>query len=123
MNVMQVTFGKLMSEIRDSNNESLRTMAKRLNISAAFLSAIELGKKTIPLEYADKITEEYNLTKEFHDRIVDAISEANNKIKLGLEDLNDEQKDVALLFARKINNADPELLEKLRKALGEDEKN
>lgn len=120
---MQVTFGKLMSEIRDSNNESLRTMAKRLNISAAFLSAIELGKKTIPLEYADKITEEYNLTKEFHDRIVDAISEANNKIKLGLEDLNDEQKDVALLFARKINNADPELLEKLRKALGEDEKN
>ena len=119
---MQVTFGKIMNEIREKENESLRTMAKRLNISAAFLSAIELGKKTIPLEYADNITKEYHLSQEYHDRIVDAISEANNQIKLGLGNLNNEQKDIALLFARKIDKADPELLEKLRKALG-DEKN
>ena len=119
---MQNAFGKLMNEIREKENESLRTMAKKLEISAAFLSAIELGKKTIPLEYADKISSIYNLDSEYKEKIVDAISKANKQIKLGLDDLNQEQEDVALLFARKINKADPELLEKLRKALG-DEKN
>ena len=119
---MATNFAKLMKEIRKPDNESLRTMAKRLEISAAFLSALEVGKKTIPTEYADKICKEYNLDDTMKDKLTDAISESNNMIKLGLEDLNNDQKNVSLLFARKISNADPNLIKKLKEAL-EDEKN
>lgn len=117
---MATAFSNVMKEVRSNEGESLRTMAKRLGISAAFLSAIEVGKKTIPLDYADKITEEYKLSKEMHDKIKDAIFDTNDMIKLGLNDLNDEQKDVSLLFARKITNADPELIKKLKEALEND---
>lgn len=119
---MATAFSNVLKEVRSKDGDSLRTMAKRLGISAAFLSAIEVGKKTIPLDYADKISEEYKLSKEMHDKIADAIFETNNMIKLGLNELNDEQRDVSLLFARKITNADPELIKKLKEAL-EDDKN
>ena len=79
---MTTSFSNVMKEIRDINNESLRTMAKRLGISAAFLSAIEVGKKTIPLDYAEKISKEYKLSQQMHDKIVDAKErfEINNPI-------------------------------------------
>ena len=119
---MASSFGKVMKEIRDPLNESLRTMAKRLGVSAAFLSALEVGKKTIPVEYADKIAKEYKLSQEMRDKIYVAIFETNKTIKLEVDDLNKEQKKVSLLFARKINNSDPDLIKKLKEAL-EDEKN
>ena len=119
---MATNFAKLMKEIRKPEGESLRTMAKRLEISAAFLSALEVGKKTIPIEYAEKICNEYKLDENMLYRLKDAISESNNMIKLGLEDSNDDQKNVSLLFARKIVNADPDLIKKLKEAL-EDDKN
>ena len=117
---MATNFAKLMKEIRKPEGESLRTMAKRLDISAAFLSALEVGKKTIPLDYPEKICKEYNLDNDMYNRLVDAVSESNNMIKLGLDDLNAEQKDVSLLFARKIVNADPDLIKKLKEALEDD---
>lgn len=112
-------FRKILVEIREKNNESLRTMAKKLNITPAFLSAIEIGKKIIPEDYADTIGTVYNLSEEEKDKLMTAINISNDRIKISLENMNDDQRDVALVFARKIQNADPELIEKLRKALEE----
>ena len=114
---MTTSFSNVMKEIRDINNESLRTMAKRLGISAAFLSAIEVGKKTIPLDYADKISKEYKLSQQMHDKIVDAIYESNNMIKLSLDNLSEEQKELALLFSRKISNLDKDKIDIIKNAL------
>ncbi|MCR5461730.1 MAG: helix-turn-helix domain-containing protein [bacterium] len=120
---MASSFGKVMKEIRTPLNESLRTMAKRLDISAAFLSALEVGKKTIPIDYADKIAKEYKLDKEMRNKIYVAIFETNKAIKLELPSLNKEQRKVSLMFARKISDADPKLIEKLKKALEDEEEN
>lgn len=114
---MATSFSNVMKEVRGANGESLRTMAKRLGISAAFLSAIEVGKKTIPLDYADKIREEYKLSDEMYEKIVDAIFDTNKMIKISLKNLNDEQKDVSLLFARKISSADEKLVKELKELL------
>ena len=48
-------FGLYVRFIREKENDSLRKMADKLNVSAAFLSAMEVGRKTIPIEYAKKI--------------------------------------------------------------------
>ena len=49
-------------------------MAIKLGISAAFLSAIEVGRKPIPVEYADKIKSKYNLTEEQEVELENSIS-------------------------------------------------
>ena len=50
--------------MREKENDSLRQMAIKLGISATFLSAMEVGKKQIPLEYIVKIKGIYDLIEE-----------------------------------------------------------
>ena len=47
--------------------------------------------------------------------------DTNNKVDLELSKMNEAQKEVSMVFARRIENADPELLEKLKKVLEEDQ--
>lgn len=115
-------FGLYVREIRKKNNDSLRTMAKKLNVSAPFLSSMEVGRKVIPIDYIDKIRNLYNLSKEEVEKLEDSINETNNKVSIELEKMTEGQKEISLIFSRKIKNADPELIEKLRKVL-EDDKN
>lgn len=113
-------FGIFIREIRERENDSLRTMAKKMNVSAAFLSALEVGRKTIPLDYVNKIKELYNLNDEETKRLEDSINETNNRVNIELDEMNEHQKELSLVFARKIKNADDDLIEKLRKVLQDD---
>lgn len=106
-----------MREIREKNNESLRQMAIRLGKSAAFLSAMEVGRKTIPLDYVDIISKTYNLNEIEVSKLEDSINITNSKVSIELEKMSEAQKDISLMFARRIKNADENLLSKLREAL------
>ncbi len=114
-------FGTEIRKIRLKQGDSLRKMATKLGISSAFLSAMEVGRKTIPMDYVDKIASLYLLSDEEKDVLLDSINETNKRVSLELEQMNEAQKNISLVFARKINTADEELLEKLRKALLEDD--
>lgn len=115
-------FGLYIRKIREQENDSLRQMAIKLGISAAFLSAMEVGRKQIPLEYVEKIKGIYNLTKEQEVELENSIYETNERVPIELAAMNEAQKDVSLMFARKIKTADEDLLRKLKEALL-DEKN
>lgn len=110
-------FGSFVRKIRERENESLRKMATKLDVTASFLSAMEVGRKTIPLEYSSKISEIYNLSKEDIIELENSIYETNERVLIELDIMNEAQKDVSLLFARKIKTADERLLEKLKEAL------
>lgn len=114
-------FGLVMRDIRNRYSESLRTCAERLNITAAFLSAMEVGRKSIPSTYCDKITKLYDLDEKTHIELYNAIIETNQHVDIEISKMNEAQKEVSMAFARRIENADPELLEKLRKALVDDQ--
>lgn len=115
-------FGLYIRKIREQKNDSLRQMAIKLGISAAFLSAMEVGRKQIPLEYVEKIKDIYNLTEEQEVELENSIYETNERVPIELAAMNEAQKDVSLMFARKIKTADEDLLRKLKEALL-DEKN
>lgn len=115
-------FGKCIRNIREQENDSLRQMAIKLGISAAFLSAMEVGRKAIPIEYVKKIKSIYNLTDEQEVELENSVYETNKRVPIELEQMNEAQKDVSLMFARKIKTADEKLLERLKEALL-DEKN
>ena len=110
---MKTEFNEILSKIRKDSNESLRMMAKRLNISATFLSAMELGKRLIPLDYIAIISNCYELSNEDIKTLEDSIYKTNNKVTIDFENMSDEKKNVSLLFARTIKDIDENLVEKL----------
>ena len=117
---MRSKFGIEMRKIRANTGESLRTMAERIGVSATFLSAMEVGRKAISMDYAKKIKEIYNLSEEDYAKIYDSIVETNQHVDIEISKMNEAQKEVSMVFARRIENADPELIEKLRKVLEEE---
>lgn len=114
-------FGIEIRKIRAKKGDSLRKMAVKLGVSSTFLSAMEVGRKNIPNDYIAKIAELYELNEEEIASLEDSINETNKRVSFELEMMSEAQKDVSLIFARKIKTADDKLLEKLRKALLEDE--
>lgn len=114
-------FGVCLRKIREQEKDSLRQMAIKLGVSAAFLSAMEVGRKTIPVEYVDKIKGIYVLTQEQEIELENSIHETNERVPIELAAMNEAQKDISLMFARKIKTADEELLRKLKEALLDEE--
>lgn len=113
-------FGIVMRKIRGNTGDSLRTCATKLGITATFLSAMEVGRKSIPTYYPEKIKELYSLKEEEYIVLYNSMIETNKHVDIEIEKMNEAQKEVSMVFARKIENADPKLLEKLRKVLEEE---
>ena len=111
------SFGKILKEYRKKNNDTLKTLSEKLEISLPYLSAMEVGRKLVPTEIVLKIKTIYCLSKKEYDDLYMAMLDSNNKVDIELSKMNDAQKEVSMVFARKIENADPELIEKLRKVL------
>ncbi|WP_375610409.1 MULTISPECIES: helix-turn-helix domain-containing protein [unclassified Bartonella] len=61
---MVTSFGKILRKLRIDHSERLLDMAKKLDISVAFLSSVEIGKKSVPVGLEEKIIELYGLDKE-----------------------------------------------------------
>ncbi|WP_208438576.1 helix-turn-helix domain-containing protein [Bartonella grahamii] len=61
---MLTPFGKILRKLRVDHSERLLDMAKKLDISVSFLSAVEIGKKSVPVGLEEKIIELYGLDKE-----------------------------------------------------------
>ncbi len=115
-------YGKFIRTIRKERNENLMTMASKLNVSVAFLSALEVGKKQIPLNYAKKIQEIYNLNEYDYKELQEAIMMTNRRVLISLDNLNNDQQNVSIAFARQINTASQKTLDELRKILEDGEK-
>ncbi|WP_208439589.1 helix-turn-helix domain-containing protein [Bartonella grahamii] len=60
---MVTPFGKILRKLRIDHSERLLDMAKKLDISVAFLSSVEIGKKSVPVGLEEKIIELYGLDK------------------------------------------------------------
>lgn len=58
------TFGERIRELRDEKDVSLRELAKKLDVSAAFLSDIELGRRYPSDKVLVKISEALGVTNE-----------------------------------------------------------
>lgn len=116
-----ILFGFYLRQLRKEHNVSLQTLAQKLDVSVPFLSLIENNKKTVPINYGDKLTEIFNLNPEQSKELKNSIDYTNKKISIDLQDMNDAQQEVTLAFARTINTASQKKLEELRKILESDD--
>lgn len=114
---MVTSFGKILRKIRIDNNEILKNMAEKLNVTSSFLSAVENGKKRIPNNWLNEISCLYDLNSSEIENLEFAFSETNESIKISFEGLNLESKKLAFSFARKLNELDDAEIESLKNLL------
>ena len=108
--------------LRLQNGQVLKNMADLLGVSSAFLSAVENGKKKMPLDWYEKLRDFYKLDAEQYDKLQQLAMESQKTVSLNLEDTSDSKRQLAVTFARQFGNLDEsvcrrimDILEKRRK--------
>ena len=114
---MLTDFGRFLRKIRIDYGEILKDMADKLNVSAAYLSAVEMGKRNIPEQWVDKISQLYNLSEEEKSNLKNVADSSAKSITLSFENISNSRKETAILFAREFENVDAETLDKIKKLL------
>lgn len=102
--------------------ELLLDMAAKLEVSPAFLSGVENGKRKIPEGWLSKITSLYGLSEEKFLQMKDCFYDSNNEIEIGLDDLRKNQRNLAIAFARKLESISDDDIERIQKVLNKGKK-
>lgn len=112
---MITELGKELRKIRIDRDERLIDMAKRLDKSSAFVSAIEVGKKTPPAEFEEGIIRSYSLGRDIADRLRLAADRARKAFTI--EPSSMLGRDTAGLLARRMNSLSEEQLNEIQDIL------
>ena len=92
-------------------------MAQKLKVTPSFLSAVEVGKKNVPDKWEQKIIEIYQLNDEQSLELKEAIENSIRQIKFDLSQKKEEDRDILLAFARKLDTLDTKEKESIMRIL------
>ncbi len=115
------SFGEFARILRIKNHEVMGDMANVLGVKISFLSAVENGKKNVPIEWVDKLTTHYNLSDEERQSLLQTIDESRTQYKISMEHAGLKQRRAALQFARSFDEMDDETAIKIIELLKKQE--
>ena len=115
--VMLTKFGKELRALRLERDELLRDMADKLGVTVAYLSAVENGKRRIPDEWIQKISAIYNLSEEKEEKLQEYAYEDKNEIRINMEGITMDQRNLVYSFARRFQNLDTGDIKELQNVL------
>jgi transcriptional regulator with XRE-family HTH domain len=118
---MLTTLGKELRKIRFDRKEVLYNMAQNLGISPSLLSAYEGGRRKVQDGFLDKVIRVYGLSKEEGDSLRKAEAETVNEATINLVSKSWQQRNVAILLARRFDSLSDSQLESLKKILKNNE--
>lgn len=107
-------FGKFTRKLRIDSGELLKDMAEKLGVTSSYLSAVEVGKKPVPVKWAAILKEKYDLSSQEYALLQNAIDKDNNQINIDLKDRSYEESELLLSFARRFDSLDDESRNKLK---------
>lgn len=99
---MLTPFGKALRIFRLNRGELLKDMAVKLDVTPAYLSSVENGKREPTQELMNRIYQNYDLGDDKRDELEAAMAKTVKIIRLQLNDEDDSE--LGLLFARKLNS-------------------
>ena len=114
---MLTSIGKFLRTIRLNNGEILKTMADKLGVSSAFLSAVENGKKKMPEQWEQKLCMLYDFSQEQKYKLQAAIIDTNHAVELNLKNVTQQNRDLAISFARHFESLDEETSKRIYEML------
>ena len=113
-------FGKYVRKLRIDKGEILKTMADKLDVSTAYLSSMETGKKEIPMNMYDKITDIYCLDEEQQRELKKVISLSKKAFDIELDQTSKAKQQLAFSFARDLDKISEEAAKQLLARLEEE---
>jgi transcriptional regulator with XRE-family HTH domain len=108
-------FGKALRKLRIDKELTLHELALKMKLSAAFISAVETGRKPIPDGFTLAAQRAMKLTSSECKELRRAADQTRKEVRI--DKLTSEQREVVAAFARGISDIDPDLLEKIKKAI------
>ena len=109
--------GKELRKLRIDREERLLDMAANLDISVAFLSAVESGRKEPPVTFAERVVARYDLQGAIAERLRVA-SDASRK-SFHIKPNDPLAHDTVALLARKLNGLPAERMREIKRLLEE----
>ncbi|HBD95703.1 MAG: hypothetical protein A2015_02980 [Spirochaetes bacterium GWF1_31_7] len=103
---MLTDLGKFLRKLRIDRNLLLKDMADLLNVSPAYLSSIENGKKEPPFDWVVKISNLYSLDFDQNNELKRCVIDARNLIRIDFKNFDKNNQDIILSFARKLDGLD-----------------
>lgn len=119
---MITALGKELRILRMDEGEKLKDMAEKLNMSSAYLSAIENGNRKPTETMLSTITEVYRLSEDATSRMRQAFIRSIDELTLAMNKATDAQKDLGMCLARELNNLSQQQIEAIQKILQKDRK-
>lgn len=98
--MMLTNFGKALRKIRIDNDELLKDMASKLDVTVAYLSAVENGTREVPDRWIDTLVKEYGLNERETRDLQAYAYEKKDSLRIDLSGIEQEEKELALAFAR-----------------------
>ena len=114
-------FGEFVRILRIKNHEVMGDMAGFLGTSLPFLSAVENGKKNVPIEWIEKIGEHYKLAPEERLELEEAVEESKVQYKISSKNAGSIQRKTVLAFARSFEEMDDDTALKILELLSKKE--
>ncbi|MBT9431048.1 helix-turn-helix transcriptional regulator [Candidatus Sodalis endolongispinus] len=114
---MVSNLGKYLRKLRIDHDMNLRDVADCLGVSAAYVSAIERGKRAAPAPFIESIANHFKIKGEALEEFKKLADLSQPSIKINLIKVNEQTKEVFLFFARKLEELSPEQVQKLKKTL------
>jgi transcriptional regulator with XRE-family HTH domain len=118
---MITELGKFLRKARIDIGVSLRDMARDIEISPAFLSSIETGKKNIKEPVILALAEYLKMDSKKTESFGLIAMRSNKEVLMSLEDKSKEEVDTFTLLARRIGDLNIESLEGIRKIINENQ--
>ena len=107
--------GEVLREMRTDVPELLLNMASKLEVSSAFLSAIEHGKKKPPADFLQRLDNSYEISSSLKRRLRTEIDRSNSGVQVKAKSAL--ARETAAVFARKINDLPDKNLKEIQSLL------
>jgi len=118
---MLTLLGKELRMLRISRGEILKSMADKLSITPAYLSAIENGKREPTRKFMNTLFSVYDLSDEEIEKLEKAYSETTNNVNIAFtEEMSSAQKDLSFVFARRFDKLSEEDVSDIMKILNKE---
>ena len=111
-------FGAKLRELRQSQGLTQKQMAAALNVSAAYLSALEHGHRAAPsFDFVQRVTGYFNVIWDEAEELQRLAALSNPKPSIDTSGLSPEATELANLLARRIASLTNEKVDELLSAL------
>ena len=116
---MLTPLGKELRKLRiDRDNMTLRDMAREFDMTPSWVSAIETGKKDPTETFMSRVAGFFELSPEKLKFLEHLAEISTTKVQIDLKGKSEEERDLAVMFARKFPSMEKERFEQLREFLG-----